>query len=243
MLQAMATREAISNFFITIVVLFFMVLLGMLLKARYRLPSERQAAASMSEAPVPKAQPIPVAKVVPPDPVSQKGEFTILNNPTLMLRSANEPDTLRIKYGTKEDVFVLYFVTAVQSTWNHSKRVNDASSYFGHAPTEKILETGSEALSYVAQLLTKHPFKVYTKHGRVPETERYYALVSVETQPGKWEDLAELLVRKGFAAPEGQKTQPLPFPKVTMSSYVRNLKKAEEQARNEHAGVWAFATR
>ncbi|WP_156346158.1 hypothetical protein [Verrucomicrobium spinosum] len=50
----MPPRAAISNFIMTVVILFFMLMLGMLLKARYRLPSE---AKGESEDSVPKASP------------------------------------------------------------------------------------------------------------------------------------------------------------------------------------------
>lgn len=239
----MATRDAISNFFITLVALFFMVLLGMMLKARYRLPSEVAASA-----PVPKA--IPIAMATTPEtaniPVARaykSGEFWVLPNPELIVSRGNEPDTLRIKSGEKEDVFALYFIDAVEASWTHPRRVNEQAAFFGHAPTQRVLEAGSTALAYVTQLLRTHKFTVYTKWGRVPESERFYALITVETTKGvNEEDLGELLVRKGYAMPVGQVTSSLPFAGRSVDAHLKILRKAADQARADHAGLWAHAT-
>ena len=239
----MANRETISNLFITVVALFFMVLLGMLLKARYRLPSERAAIAAKTttDAEVPKAIPIAAAVEAPKEAVKVHGGFVSLPAPSLIVSRGNEPDALRIKTGDKEDVYVLYFVESVESTWTHPRRINAQSAHFGHASTQSVLSVGSQALTFVYDLLQNHPFKVFTKHGRVPESERFYAMISVDLQ-GKSTDLGELLVRKGYATHVGQKSATLPIANKTVEEYLKELHRAETQARNDHAGLWAHAT-
>ena len=236
----MATRKAISNFFITLVALFFMVLLGMVLKARYRLPSEMAAAKTVPKA-IPIAQAVDVSKI-PEARAYKSGEFWVLPHPQLIVSRGNEPDTLRIRSGQKEDVFELYFVNAVVASWTHPKRVNEQSAYFGHAPTQKVLEAGSAALAYVTQLLRTHKFTVYTKWGRVPESERFYALITVETAEGRVEDLGELLVRKGYAMPAGQVTSSLPVKGRSVEIQRKILRDAVAVAKSERVGLWAHAT-
>jgi endonuclease YncB( thermonuclease family) len=235
----MATRDAISNFIITVVVLFFMVLLAMLLKGRYRLPSEAQSATV-----VPKAVPVAAAVDVTNIPVARaykSGEFWVLPKPQLVVSRGNEPDTLRIRSGEKEDVFVLYFVDAVEASWIHPKRVNEQATAFGHAPTQKVLETGSLALGFVTQLLRTHKFTVYTKWGRVPESERFYAFIMVETSSGKQEDLGEMLVRKGYALPSGQITSSVPIPGRSVDVHLKELRAGFAQAKADRNGLWSQA--
>ena len=238
----MPTRDALSNFFITIVALFFMALIGMLLKACYRLPSERQMSAAGLAA-VPKAIPIAIPVDIPaPEPRGyQEGGFWVLPHPQLVPSRGNEADTLRIRSGPKEDVFVLYFVDALEATLTHPKRISQQSAYFGNAPAQRVIEYGGKALAYVSELLTKKPFVVYTKKGRVPESERFYAMISVEMEPGKMSDLGELLVRKGYAEPIGQGINTMPGKMKPVNEYLKELKKAESQAKAERAGLWVHA--
>lgn len=246
----MRPRAAISNGIITVVILFFMLLLGMLLKARYRMPTERTGGPPPLAGPlpslsagkeVPKAIPVavPVVEKVHEARAYKQGDWWVLPSPELIESRANEADTLRIRSGPKEDVFVLYFVDAAETSATRLGRVRDQSSFFNHASQERIFETGLEAQAFVADLLKRHPFKVFTKWGRVPETERYYAFVAVETEPGMLQDLGELLMRKGYAAPLGQQTAPLPSTLPTAERYVALLGSALAEAKNERAGVWA----
>lgn len=232
---AMPTRQAFSNFIFTIVALFVMGLVGMLLKARYRLPSEM--------APV-KA--IPVAMPVGDDPVAEaraykSGEYWVLPRPELINSRGNEADTLRVRSGTKEDVFVLYFVDAAEATWDHPRRATDQAAAFDKSTTQRVVEAGRSATTLVKGLLEKHPFKVYTKWNRVPETERFYALIAIELEPGKWSDLGELLVRLGYALPTGAPTTTMPSEMKASGDHAKELQAALSAAKTQHAGLWAAA--
>jgi hypothetical protein len=227
----MPTSEAFRNFIFTLIVLFVMGIIGMLLKASYRLPSEVAPIKA-----IPVAQPVeaPVAEAR----AYKSGDFWVLPNPKLIDSRGNEADTLRIKSGTKEDVFVLYFVDALEATWDHPKRISEQAAAFNHAPGQKVVDAGKNALAYVKNLLTQKPFKVYTKWGRVPETERFYALVSVEIEPGKTVDLGELLLRKGYALATGQPTPLMPSEMKASGDHAKDLQKALALAKTEHVGLW-----
>jgi hypothetical protein len=239
----MPPRAAISNGIITLVIVFFMILLGLLLKARYRLASERNPPKAIPVAAVPKAIPVavPVQEPVHQARAFKQGDWWVLPSPELVESRANEADTLRIKSGPKEDVFVLYFVDAAETSATRIARVREQSTFFSKAPQDGVLKTGIAAQEFVRDLLKRHPFKVYTKWGRVPESERYYAFITVELEKGKPFDLGEILVRKGFAAPLGQQTTPLPPPLPPPDRYVAQLGTAMDAARTERAGAWAFA--
>lgn len=236
----MPPRAAISNGIVTLVIVFFMILLALLLKARYRLPSERPADTARATG-VPKAIPvaIPVEEQIHEARAYKQGEWWVLPSPVLI--NAHEADTLRIKSGPKEDVFVLYFVDAAETSPARVTRVREQSSFFQKVAQDQVLKTGLHAQEFVRELLTNHPFKVYTKWGRVPDSERYNAFITVELEKGKHFDLGEMLVRKGFAAPIGQQTAPLPPQLPSPDRYVAQLGSAMAAARSERAGAWAFA--
>ncbi len=239
----MPPRAAISNGIITLVIVFFMVLLGLLLKARYRLPSEGTVPKAIAVTDVPKAIPVavPVEEAVHEARAYKQGDWWVLPSPELVDSRANEADTLRIRSGPKEDVFVLYFVDAAETSATRVTRVREQSTFFSKAPQDEVLKIGVQAQQFVRELLRRRPFKVYTKWGRVPESERYYAFITVELEKGKEFDLGEILVRKGFAAPLGQQTAPLPPQLPPPDRYAAQLGTAMTAARNEHAGAWAYA--
>ncbi len=236
----MPPRAAISNLAITVVILFFMFIIALLLKARYRLPSERkadEAAQNASPANVPKA--IPLGQQIAEPRAYKSGSFWVLPHPQLVDCRSNEAGTLRIRSGPKEDVFVLYGVDAAQKSWTHPKSVAEQAVYFGNVAAPRLLDAGANALDWVTKLLQKHPFIVYTEFSRVPETERYYAFVRVEVEPGKQQDLGELLVRKGYATPHGVAPGAMPEAGRTARDYVQSLKKDSTAAKAERAGAWA----
>lgn len=235
----MPPRAAISHFIMTVVILFFMLMLGMLLKARYRLPSEGKGGEG-TEAAVPKAIPvaIPVEETVYETRAYKEGDWWVLPHPEIVESRASEPDTLRIRSGPKEDVFALYFVDAAETTWMRPRRLREQAEFFKQGSDDRVVEVGGHALRWVTDLLSKRPFTVYTKWGRVPETERYYAFIRVEVEPGKFEDLGELLVRRGFASPGGQQTRPMPESLPPVERYIASLGKAMALAKTEKAGLW-----
>ncbi|RBP37292.1 hypothetical protein DES53_11430 [Roseimicrobium gellanilyticum] len=240
----MPPRAAIHNGIITVVILFFMLLLAMLLKARYRLHKEPVKAIPVAEAvKAPKAIPVavPLEEQVQEARAYRQGEWWVLPDPNLVPGTANEADTLRIRSGPKEDVFVLYFVDAAEVFASRPKRLRDQAALFENPSTDAVLSAGVSAMKFVSSLLTQNKFKVYTKWERVPGAERYYGFVTVELEQGKHFDLGELLVRKGYASPRGHQISGLPAPLPKSDQYVLQLGKAMGQAKAEHAGAWTKA--
>lgn len=233
----MARRPSISNLIILLVLVFFLFILGLILKARYRLPSQEKAE---EESNVPKAIPVAVpveAKIAIPR-AYKSGGFWVLPQPEFVVSRANEGDTFHIRSGPKEDIFVLYGVDSAQITWTREKKVMEQAAFFGGAPPTRILDTGTRALAWVTKLLSENKFIVYTQWTRVPDTERYYAFVRVEME-GKQHDLGELLVRHGFAAPTGEPPKAMPEAGRTPDNYKHELAKALSQAKAEPSGLWA----
>ncbi len=239
----MPPNRTISNSIITVVILFFMFITGLLLKARYRLPSEQKAAEAARvaqvkpELKIPKA--VPVSQQIFEPRSYKSGAFWVLSRPQLVVTRSNDADTLRIKSGPKEDVFVLYGVDAAQVTWTHPSRIASQAEYFGGVTRPKVLDAGAQALTWVTQLLSSHPFIIYTKWTRVPETERYYAFIRVQMD-GKQQDLGELLVKNGFAAPNGPAPDAVPEAGRTPEDYRHALQKVLSQAKAAGAGVWGM---
>jgi hypothetical protein len=169
--------------------------------------------------------------------------FQVVPGAVLVETRANEADTLRMKVGDEEHVFVLYFVDALEASDTHPQRIHDQAKWFGltEAGPNVIVEVGQEALQYVRRLLTSCRFYVITRWERVPNTMRYYALISVEHQPGKppvW--LADLLIGEGFGRVHGLTT---PFPPAsdgrTIPQYLQDLKRLSQNARQRKVGVWS----
>jgi endonuclease YncB( thermonuclease family) len=233
----MAHRPSISNIIISLVLVFFLFLLALLLKARYRLPSQEKAEQEVS---VPKAIPVatPVEQKVAIPRAYKSGGFWVLPQPEFIVSRANEGDTFHIRSGPKEDIFVLYGVDSAQLTWTREKKVMEQATFFGGTSPHRVLDGGTRALAWVTKLLSENKFIVYTQWTRVPDTERYYAFVRVEID-GKQHDLGELLVHRGFAAPTGEPPKAMPEAGRTPENYKRELAKALSLAKAEQSGLWA----
>lgn len=239
----MPPPRAITTFIVTVVILFFTFITGLLLRARYRLPSERKAveaarvALEKTREALPKA--VPVGQRIFEPHSYKSGAFWVLSAPQFVVTRSNDADTLRIRSGPREDVFVLYGVDAAQAAWTHPRRIADQAAYFRGVTQPKVLDVGARALAWVTQLLTSHPFIVYTKWARVPDTERYYAFVRVQID-GRQQDLGELLVRNGFAAPNGPVPDAVPEVGRTPDDYLRMLQRIQSQAKASRAGLWGM---
>jgi len=172
-------------------------------------------------------------------PKEKVERFQILPSPVLVDSRANEADTLRIRYGNEEHIFVLYFADALETTMNHPQLVAEQGRYFGKVADKTILEVGREAAEYVAQLLKDHHFNVLTKWERVPNTVRYYAIIKVQ-MPGGPVYLADLLIRKGYAYVHGIPTE-LPDDNRDLPTYAVEIRDLAIKARETKSGIWAKA--
>ncbi len=225
----MHLRDTLLNLAITCVLVLIIVLVAILLK-------------ESRPAPLP-ALPVGVAQV-PPGQNADAGrvplsEFKVFPKARLVESRTNEADTLRIKVSDTEDeqVFVLYFVDALDPEWTHPQRVQEQARYFG-VSSQRIVDEGKRAVQYVTQLLKEHPFTVMTRWEQVPERSRFYALILVEYSPGKWVYLADLLVQQGYARVAGVTTS-LPSDARSLNDYALELQALRKQAEQKKAGIWA----
>lgn len=226
----MQPRETLLNLAITCVLILIIALVAMLLRESRQEPVAAVPVASAGAA----------AKPASPEesrPVLSK--FVALANPEFIDSRANEADALRIRVGGEEHIFVLYFIDAIETSLTNSSRVADQARWFGNTHAQAVVEMGQEAVAYVRDLLTTHPFSVLTRWERVPSTTRYYALVVVEYESGKRAYLADLLVRKGYARIWGISTFLPENDKRTMEDYLHELNDLAKKARNERRGIWA----
>ncbi len=227
----MPLRDTLLNLAITCVLVLIIVLVAILLKE------------SRPE-PLP-ALPVGVAQL-PPGQSLDSGpaalpEFKVFPKARFIESRTNEADTLRIKVSDTEDeqVFVLYFVDALDASWTHPQRVQEQARYFG-VSGDKVVSEGLKATQYVTQLLKECPFNVMTRWEQVPERSRFYALILVEHTPGNWVYLADLLVQQGFARVAGVTTS-LPSDARSLNDYALELQALRKQAEQRKAGIWAVS--
>jgi endonuclease YncB( thermonuclease family) len=225
----MPLRDTLLNLAITCVLVLIIVLVAILLK-------------ESRPDPLP-ALPVGVAQL-PPGQSLDSGpaalpEFKVFPKARFIESRTNEADTLRIKVSDTEEeqVFVLYFVDALDASWTHPQRVQEQARYFG-VSGEKVVSEGLKATQYVTQLLKDRPFNVMTRWEQVPERSRFYALILVEHTPGSWVYLADLLVQQGFARVAGVTTS-LPSDARSLNDYALELQALRKQAEQRKAGVWA----
>jgi endonuclease YncB( thermonuclease family) len=225
----MPLRDTLLNLAITCVLVLIIVLVAVLLK-------------ESRPDPLP-ALPVGVAQL-PPGQSLENGpaalpEFKVFPKARFIESRTNEADTLRIKVSDTEEeqVFVLYFVDALDASWTHPQRVQEQARYFD-VSGEKVVSEGLKATQYVTQLLKDRPFSVMTRWEQVPERSRFYALILVEHTPGSWVYLADLLVQRGFARVAGVTTS-LPSDARSLNDYALELQALRKQAEQRKAGIWA----
>jgi endonuclease YncB( thermonuclease family) len=221
----MKLRDALMNLAITAVLVLVIVLVALVLKK--------------SRAAVPRAIPVNPAtlSVANPNARPVRETFELLDKVTLVETRANEADTLRFRVGAEEQIFVLYFIDALEASSSHPQRIKEQSRWFGNVNDRLLVDTGTEALNYVRDLLSSRPYQVLTRWEQVPNSTRYYALIRVEIQPGKGVYLADLLMQAGYARIQGV-TTPLPNDSRDEVAYMLELKKHGERARTNKAGIW-----
>lgn len=225
----MPFRTALLNLAITFMLLLVVVLAGVVMRGKQAGPA---VARKISVAGVPGQTRADEGGV----PRETTTKFEILTSPELVESSTNEADTLRVKHGNEEYVFVLYYVDALETTMDHPQRVAEQGRWF-QASEKDITSTGQDAALYVSQLLKDNHFNVLTRWERVPNTVRYYAAILVQ-QPQGPVYLADLLVRRGYARVGSVMTE-LPDDRRDQATYLAELRRLDEKARQGKAGIWA----
>lgn len=231
----MQPRETIVNLGITCGLVFLTVIGAILLRDCRPVPAAVPVTVPRTvKADAPAKAPIPNGKTL--RTVEQR--FLTFPNPTLVNSSQDEADTFQVRVGEEVHMFILYYVDALDASPTHPERVAAQARYFGRASQDAVIETGKEAHAYVENLLKTRPFRLLTRWEHQSNTERYYALILVEFEKGRWAYLADLLVRQGFAKVEGL-TTPLPDDKRSVDAYLLELRNHAKYAREKRLGIWS----
>lgn len=145
----------------------------------------------------------------------------------------NDGDSFRVRSGTNEYIFRLYFVDAPETNLRYAERTREQSEYFG-VTLDETMKAGVKAKEVVQEFL-KTPFVVRTRWstggGRSKEP-RYYSLVEVGGT-----NLAEFLVGQGLARNKGAVANPPSGMKSKV--YIEKLQALEDEAKRKGLGVWA----
>lgn len=230
----MEVRESLLNLVITCVLVLVVALVALFLR------NHRSA---------PMAIPVAVAAPVDSPAMTSSGAASVAHkvidrfrsfpNAKLIPAANNEADTLRIQVDGEEQVFTLYFVDAIDASLTNTQQVADQARFFGGTTRDITIACGRAALHYVQTLLQDRPFLVQTRWEKVPNLDRYYALIIVEYEPGKRAYLADLLVKSGYAR-LGSLSTPLPDDKRTPASYALELNNHVKYAREHRLGIWSM---
>lgn len=131
------------------------------------------------------------------------GDWEMLKDCRLIDNKGNDSDSFHVRANGEEFIFRLYHVDAPESEIDSAvaDRVAVQAEHFGFSQ-EKSLRGGEKAKEFTEKVLSK-PFSVVTRWQKAlgwSKLQRYYAVVLV----GGNDDLAELMVKAGFARAFGQ---------------------------------------
>ena len=227
----MQLRETLLNLAITCVLVLIVVLAAILLRESRTGPVATAIPVNTAGVPGGGVGPLEGFRPVEPKFISFAGAEFVESR-------ANEPDAFRVKIGTEEIVFVLYFVDALEASWTHPQRVAEQARWFGNTQNQAIVDGGVVAMNYVADLLKTKPFTVLTRWERVPNSSRYYALINVGHEPGRRAYLSDLLMKKGHARVGSVSTFLPADDRRQMEDYALELKELGVQARKQRQGLW-----
>jgi endonuclease YncB( thermonuclease family) len=235
----MQPRETFTNLLITFALVLLIVAGALLLRDRRDVPAAIPVAASTPQTEVRQERAVAIAEPVAESKMAHNmtDQFRTYEQPALINSSADEADTLQFRVDGSVQRFVLYYVDALESSPTHPERLAKQASYFGHATPEIVLQTGREAHAYVQDLLKAKPFRLLTCWEQQKNTERYYALILVELEKGRWTYLSDLLVRQGLAWIDGWGA---PFDDTrTVVAHLSELRVHARFARENRLGIWA----
>lgn len=158
-------------------------------------------------------------------------------NCRLLPERSNDGDSFLVGHDGGSDTFRLYFVDCPEKeSWHgQTDRLQDQARYFSLPSTEAAALVGRAAEAFTQRLLAK-PFTVLTKWERVYDSRRFYAQVIVPTADDGPQDLANLLVREGYARIHTKGTR-LPG-RMSEEQIKAMLHRLESASKAEHRGAW-----
>lgn len=223
-------RQSLANLLITLCVVLLVALGAVVFKP--------EPPATVPRTTLPTDVPVALPVAAPSSDQPESEELQQLEGVSLSEAPVVSADTFRLRVSGKEHIFCLYFIEALEDSFNDLSRIKQQAAFFTGATHEAIVESGRYAVKEAAQLLGSRPFKVWTRWQRVQGTDRYYAIIAIEMEKGRWTYLDEVLVGKGFAQPEGKVT-PLPDGKRSVEDHLAHLRKLARAAREQRLGIWS----
>jgi endonuclease YncB( thermonuclease family) len=146
----------------------------------------------------------------------------------------DDADSFYVEHKGKEYHFRLYFADAPENNKRFPDRVKEQAAYWGIS-VENALKIAAEASKFSAEKL-KDGFTIHTQREDAKgqsRLERFYAVVKFGDK-----DLAEELVREGFARIHGMRTS-LPDGTSAADASLK-LMKLEREAMEQRRGAWAL---
>ncbi|MEM8955706.1 MAG: thermonuclease family protein [Verrucomicrobiota bacterium] len=172
-------------------------------------------------------------------PAVTDSRFETLTDASLVSSGGNDGDSFKVRLANgNEETFRLYFVDTPETSDRYPDRLRYQAEYFDNLTPDQTIAIGNEAKAFTLDLLQTHPFLIITRWEQVMQSYRYHAFVLVETQPGTFEYLSEILVRNGLARIY---TMPADLPDGTpKENFKSHLKSLEKTARSTPSGAWRF---
>lgn len=178
-----------------------------------------------------------VSKGPEPEPRSGRASkvFEVMYGARLQEDRNNDGDSFKILYRGKVHELRLYFADCPEKRRHqyNGERLREQGDYFGGLSEARTIALGQQAQAFTRQWLMERPFTVYTKWQGVFNSGRHYAFIVFPDG----EDLSAKLVREGLARihttgtilPDGR----------SVSSYEKELRQMEAEARVSRRGGWA----
>lgn len=172
--------------------------------------------------------------VATPDADAAK-KWRTKENCTLIENESNDGDSFHVRVDKRKYIFRLLWVDAPETEMRYPERVAEQAAYFGITPQDAI-KVGKEAARFSADFL-KNGFTVLTQFDDAmgaSRKDRDYAILKVGDAY-----LMEALVSNGLARIYGLEELPEDGPSVTLMRV--RLRRAEEDAKKNRRGAWAYA--
>jgi endonuclease YncB( thermonuclease family) len=183
----------------------------------------------------PKPAPVPSTDL----PAITDTRFESLTSTTLIHSGGNDGDSFKVRLPDgREETFRLYFVDTPETSDRYPDRIRYQSEYFDDISPGQTIAIGNESKQFTLDLLQSHPFVILTRWEKVMKSYRYHAFVLVETEPGTFQYLSEILIANGLARIY---TMPADLPDGTpKSQFKSHLQSLESKAKSTNTGAWRF---
>lgn len=162
---------------------------------------------------------------------------------------ANDGDSFHVTIGSlksadaRHKLFRLYFVDTPESETSLPERLEDQRKYWDLPDIQTVVRCGKEAKLFTRRFLAQGKFTAYSKLqdalGR-SKKDRDYAMI----RNAAGEDLGLALARNGYVRISGMKVDLSDLDEYgkTAQRWQHELEAAEDKARAERRGCWAYST-